>query len=241
LNYSDYSVQGSCCGFGRAGPRTIKARGKKKKMSQIFKLKGKTLVIIDWANVYGWFEKLKWEIDPKKLYKHLTSYRNIVDIRFYFGTEKGNKKSEHFHRKIKKIGYTLISKELKWVPVSLDRTHFKKFINELVKISDGLKVSNSEIAKALQDLPKMPIYRRKCDFDCEIAIDVMKNLDKIDGLILFSGDGDYAVLVNELVKNKKQVIVVFAPGCKGKEYQDFKKGLYLCSVNRLKKYIKISR
>jgi len=24
---------------------------------RIFKLKGKTLVIIDWANVYGWFDK----------------------------------------------------------------------------------------------------------------------------------------------------------------------------------------
>jgi hypothetical protein len=30
-----------------------------------FKLKGKTIVLIDWANVYGWFKKLKWEIDQK--------------------------------------------------------------------------------------------------------------------------------------------------------------------------------
>jgi hypothetical protein len=26
---------------------------------KIFKLRGKTLAIVDWANVYGWFEKLK--------------------------------------------------------------------------------------------------------------------------------------------------------------------------------------
>jgi len=58
------------------------------------KLKGKTLVIIDWANVYGWFKKLKWEIDPKRLYQYLKSYSQIKEIRFYFGVEKGNRKSE---------------------------------------------------------------------------------------------------------------------------------------------------
>lgn len=203
-----------------------------------FKLKGKTIVIIDWANVYGWFEKLKWEIDPKKLYDYLKSYSEIIDIRFYFGVEKGNKKSEEFQKKTRKIGYTLISKELKWVPVSLDKSHFRKFLQELHKISDNLKASNSEIAKQLKVAMKIPIYRRKCDFDCEIAIDVMKNINKIDGLVLFSGDGDYVVVIDELTRRNKQAIVVFARGHKGKEYQDFKKGLYLCSVDRLKTYLK---
>jgi hypothetical protein len=27
-----------------------------------FKLKGKTIVLIDWANVYGWFKKLRKKI-----------------------------------------------------------------------------------------------------------------------------------------------------------------------------------
>jgi hypothetical protein len=59
---------------------------KLKKMSEsVFKLKGKTIVLIDWANVYGWFKKLKWEIDPKRLYDYLKSYPEIIDIRFYFG------------------------------------------------------------------------------------------------------------------------------------------------------------
>ena len=207
-------------------------------MSEVFKLQGKTLVIIDWANVYGWFAKLKWEIDPRKLYRYLKSYRNIVDIRFYFGVEKGNKKSELFQKEIEKIGYSLISKQLKWVPVSLDRSHFKAFLQELNKISDGLEKSNSDIAKQLRLVTEIPIYRRKCDFDCEITIDVMNKIDKIDGLILFSGDGDYAVLANELVRRKKQVIVVFAKGHKGREYQDFKRGLYLCTIDLLKKHLK---
>lgn len=196
------------------------------------------MVIIDWANVYGWFEKLGWEIEPKKFYKYLRSYSQITDIRFYFGIEKGNKKSEEFQRRIKKIGYTLISKELKWVPVSLDRIHFKNFLKELSKITDNLEKGNADFADQLRKAIKTPIYRRKCDFDCEITIDVIKNINEIDGLILFSGDGDYAVVVNELIKRNKRAIVVFAKGHKGKEYQDFKKGLYLCSVEQLKRCLK---
>lgn len=203
-----------------------------------FKLKGKTSVLIDWANVYGWFGKLKWEISLKRLYNYLKKYSQVKDIRFYFGVEKGNKKSEKFQKEIERIGYALISKEVKWVPVSLDKSHFKEFLNKLFKIADGLEKSNSDMAKLLRKLPKIPIYRRKCDFDCEIAIDVIKNIDKFNSFILFSGDGDYAVVVDELIKHGKQAIVVFAPGCKGKEYGDFKRGLYLCSVNKLKLFIK---
>lgn len=206
-------------------------------VEKFFKLKGKTLVIVDWANVYGWSGKLGWEINPQKLYKYLKNYKEIKDIRFYFGVEKGNDKSEDFQKKIKKIGYTLISKELKWVPVSLDRSHFKKFLEELAKISGNLEKSNSSIAKQLNKAIKIPIYRRKCDFDCEIAIDVVKNINSIDSLILFSGDGDYAVLAEEMIKNGKQTIVIFAKGCKGKEYGEFKKGLYLCSVEQLRKFL----
>lgn len=207
------------------------------KDDKFFKLQGKTIVIIDWANVYGWFKRLGFEINPRKLFWYLKSYREIKDIRFYFGVEKGNKKSENFQRRIKNIGYNLISKEVKWVPVSLDRAHFKKFTEALSKITDDLKKSNTEIANQISNAIKTPIFRRKCDFDCEITIDVMKNISKIDGLILFSGDGDYTVLIDELMRNNKQAILVFAPGHKGKEYEDFKKGLFLCSVNRLKRYL----
>lgn len=60
---------------------------------KLFKLKGKTLVIIDWANVYGWSANLKWKVSPQKLYGYLKNYSEVFDIRFYFGVEKGNKKS----------------------------------------------------------------------------------------------------------------------------------------------------
>lgn len=206
---------------------------------KIFKLKGRTLVIVDWANVYGWFKRLKWEIDPKKLYDYLRSYPEIYEIRLYFGIEKDNPKSLILHKNFRKIGYKVISKEVKWIPIDLKASSFKDRsgrIQHLFKNEEGKSVFE-KFQKINQIMKDLRLYRRKCDFDCEITLDVMKNLNEFEGLLLFSGDGDYAILINELVKRKKQAIVVFAPGCKGKEFEDFKKGLYLCSVKKLRKFI----
>jgi uncharacterized LabA/DUF88 family protein len=207
-----------------------------------FKLKGKTIVLIDWANVYGWFKKLKWEIDPKRLYDYLKSYPEIIDIRFYFGLEKGNERSEKFHQEIKNIGYNLVSKEVKWVPAEVKIAPRFKFQNKIYNLFESGKIKPEDYNKfvvSLNDiLNQAGLLRRKCDFDVEITLDVMKRINEIEGVILFSGDGDYFRLVKELIELNKQVILVFASGCKGKEYDEISKGLFQCNVKRLKDFIK---
>jgi uncharacterized LabA/DUF88 family protein len=208
-----------------------------------FKLKGKTLVIVDWANVYGWREKLKWEIDPESLYRYLEEYKEIYDIRFYFGVEKGIKKSETFHKKIKKIGYTVVSKEVKWVPVTIGKEHFRKSIRNLFK-KYGFKEEFFE--EFFEKLKKdKDLKRRKCDFDVEITKDIILNLDKFQSLILFSGDGDYKAIVEYLLDIGKQVVVVHPFGLRGKEYNELLKRKrnrpYFCAVDKwLKFFIKKS-
>jgi uncharacterized LabA/DUF88 family protein len=204
-----------------------------------FRLKGKTLVLIDWANVYGWFKKLKWEIDPKKLYDYLKTYPEIIDIRFYFGLEKGNERSENFHNYIKEIGYSLVWKEVKWVPAEVKISPHLRYKDIVVSLYDHTSLTKGDFEKFKQLLnyPKhLGLLRRKCDFDVEITLDVMKNFDNIDGLILFSGDGDYAPLLKEIIKCNKQAILVFAPGTKGREYENIK-GLFHCNVEKLKEFI----
>jgi len=114
-----------------------------------FRLLNKTLVVIDWANVYGWFKDLGWIIDVQKLFNHLSSYPEVIDKRFYFGVESGNLKSENFKTRIQAIGFNLVSKEVKFVPVSLDKSHFKLLIKELFDVLDGMKTTNSKIATQL--------------------------------------------------------------------------------------------
>lgn len=83
--------------------------------------------------------------------------------------------------------------------------------------------------------------RRKCDFDVEITRDIINKASNFQTLILFSGDGDYATLVRDMIIKGKKVIVVFAPDHKGREYNDLKieiiennlSGLFLCNIKKL--------
>ena len=205
----------------------------------LFKLKGKTLVVIDWANVYGWFEHLKWEIHPQKLYNYLKSYSEIFDIRLYFGIDKENPKSLKLHKIFKKVGYNLQWKEIKWIPVDLKVMHYKDEIGKIRKFfetSEGKRVFE-KLQKIKDVIKNLQIYRRKCDFDVEITLDVLKNIDKIDSVILFSGDGDYASLMKEVIKRRKQAIVVALKGAMGKEYGVIPKGLYICNIKKLKEFV----
>jgi len=81
------------------------------------KLKGKTCVFVDWANVYRWKDHLKKEIDIKKLFRFLKTYKEIKEVRFYFGKDVGVKKSINFLKLVKEIGYILIEKEVKYLRV----------------------------------------------------------------------------------------------------------------------------
>lgn len=275
-----------------------------------FKLNSKTFVVIDWANVYGWFSApnsktcLGWEVDPKKLFTYLKSYPNIADINFYFGVESDKTKSVAFKKEIESIGYTHKSKGVKWVPAILETTaHFKVLVRRLFDVLDNVKNTNSAVSNRLYDLVKKlgevlesgygisatgeptytffddeqvrviyelveeldgnlrklnlditelqislrgPVQRRKCDFDVEISRDVYNNLSTFETLIIFSGDGDYATLAEDLISKNKKVIVIFANGHMGKEYIKLQEKLterkvnymlFLCSANNLKNFI----
>lgn len=169
------------------------------------KLKGKTAVFIDWANVYGWKKSLKRLVDTKKLYKYLKTYKQIKEISFYFGTDR-NERSKKFLKNTKKIGYKVISKPVKYILTA--------------------------------EINRQKIYRRKCDFDMEICTDVHKCFEREFGsFIFFTGDGDFEPLYKLLIKKKKQVIVIYAPGHLGREIYAIKKGLYKRAINTLTKEV----
>ena len=101
---------------------------------------------------------------------------------------------------------------------------------------------NISIEKLQQHLLE-PVKRRKCDFDVELARDVYNLSNNFKTLLLFSGDGDYSALVEDLISKDKKVIVVFAPGHKGEEYfplvEELQKigkssTLFICTVNNIK-------
>lgn len=197
------------------------------------KLRGKTAVFIDWANVYGWTKSLKKEVDPKKLFKNLKSYPQIKEINFYSGVDK-HPKSKEFLRRVKKIGFSVITKEVKYIPVSLDSSHFKNLSQEIKTSLASIKnLQVKNIEKILQILSRK-VLRRKCDFDMEISIDAHKTLGHhFNTFLFFSGDGDFAPLYKLLISLQKQVIVIFAHGHMGKEVYQIKKGVFTKAVDKL--------
>ncbi len=197
-----------------------------------FKLKGKTAVFIDWANVYGWNKHRHKPISPRKLYAYLKSYKEVENILFYYGLDK-HPKSKQFLNKVKHIGFNVITKDVKYIPVSLDSSHFRQLAKEVKDSLTSIKnLDPKDIEKILQILNRK-ILRRKCDFDIEISMDVHNLQDNFDTLIFFSGDGDFAPLINHLAGRQKQVIVVFGQGHLGKEIAKLERKVYLCSAKNI--------
>jgi hypothetical protein len=54
----------------------------------------KTNIYIDWANIFGLQEKLKWHIDLKRVYQLFRSFSTVYKIRRYYGTLCGDSTSE---------------------------------------------------------------------------------------------------------------------------------------------------
>lgn len=177
-----------------------------------FKLKGKTLVLIDWANIFHSQAKNCWIVDTRKLFSLFRQHENIHDIILFYGKDQ-HLKSQSFLHEQSTIGYRIVTKAVKKVPVTVDHEG-----NRLTK----------------------PIMRRKCDFDVEIAKEILLNLDGYQAFIVLSGDGDYAPIFDVLRERCKQAILVFPKGGLGREYLENdqrKRAIFLCSLEGLRPFI----
>lgn len=86
----------------------------------------------------------------------------------------------------------------------------------------------------IAEVEQQKIYRRKCDFDMEVCIDVHKALkERIESFIFFTGDGDYEPLYKMLIALGKQVIVIYTAGHLGREIWDIKRGLFKAQLKNL--------
>ncbi len=164
-------------------------------------------MLIDWANVFNWLRGGGSEIDPKQLYDYLRTYPNIDRICLFAG-EDDHPKSKEFLEECRKIGYEVISKKVKYIPTLVEKSPFW----------DALKEHVPE--KKLSKLRNQPVLRRKCDFDVELSKELLLNLEKYHTYILFSGDGDYATVIEEIMKREKRVFIVSAPRALGKEIRE---------------------
>jgi len=162
---------------------------------------------LDLTNMFHWQDVLGWRFRIKDLMMQLFSYPNIKEIKVYYGkNEKDLKNSEAFHDRIKKTGAILRTKPMKFIPKTIEEGMF--FQRRTLTLFDGsVKSKIRELINELQN-SGIIIKEPKCNFDVEMAMDMMDDLEKMTAVLLFSGDSDLKKpLERSKIKGKKIGIV----------------------------------
>ena len=150
--------------------------------------KNKVRVYIDGANMLYTQKKLGWNIDWKKLADYLKSKWDVAEIKYYTGVKEDDEKMRGFLKYLNHLGIVTVTKNLK-----------------IIKIG-----------------PEHPLYRihhyrelHKSNFDVEMATDVLVELlkgkdnnERIEQIVLGSGDSDFNYLIKTLRDFQVGTIVV---------------------------------
>lgn len=152
-----------------------------------------------------------WRFRIEDVVSQLLRLSNTKEVKVYYGLNKRDKEnSKAFHNRIKKSGAILRTKPMKFIKKDINEALF--FQRRTITLFDG-QIKN-KIYKLIDDLQKAGIIieEPKCNFDVEITIDIMDDVDKVSGIILFSGDSDLAAPMERLkLKGKK----IFIAGVRG--------------------------
>jgi len=156
-------------------------------------------------------------IDWANVYNWKKSFKREVDPRKLYKYLKGYKEIEEIH-----------------FYFGRDRHRKSKtFLRDMRKV--GYKITTKSVKYILvTQIDDQKIYRRKCDFDMEMCIDVHKALAKgVESFIFFTGDGDFEPLYRLLHNKGKQVIVIYASNHVGREILKLEREIFLFNIKKL--------
>ena len=94
----------------------------KKSKKLLLKLKGKTAVYIDAANIFYASKTLKYKIDFEKLFHYFKDKYKVTKVSYYTGFDPENNKQIKFLDKLDNFGYAVIKKPLKKINNKRGRT-----------------------------------------------------------------------------------------------------------------------
>lgn len=193
---------------------------------------------LDLTNMFHWQDVLGWKFRIEDILAQLLSCPNIKEVKVYYGFNgRDPVNSGVFHNRIKKAGAILRTKPMKFLQKDIQQGMF--FQRRTLSLFDaGVK---SKILDLIDELHKkgVAIEEPKCNFDVEMAMDILDDADKMSACLLFSGDSDmYGPLERLKVKGKHVAVV----GVRGKiatelhrvkdKYMDFGK-LYTGKKTRI--------
>lgn len=169
-------------------------------------------VYLDLTNMFHWQDVLGWKFRIEDLIEQLFGYPCIKEIKVYYGLNgKDIKNSEAFHNRIKTTGAILKTKLMKFIPKDINEGLF--FQRRTISLFDGS--IRDKVSGFIEELNKsgMIIEEPKCNFDVEITMDLLDDVEKVTAILLFSGDSDLLGPLERLKVKGKKIGVV---GVRGK-------------------------
>ena len=157
-----------------------------KKFIELFsKKQDRTIVVVDYGNVEKWKHSLGWRVGIKelaKLCKNFSTGKKFLR-RFYYGADYGRSEKS--------------TKLAEWSRLILEKAEM-----------GGFEVIRKRV-KYIYSSDNKYGFEKKCDLDVEMAIDLVKERDNYDTIILFSGDGDLMYAMKYLHEEYKKECYVF--------------------------------
>ena len=151
-------------------------------------------IFIDAANFHYFLQRAGWRIDWRKFRKYFDGIYEEISFFYYEGVPS---KSQFFdlHPDANIPDFAKAKKK---------KLDFFKFLK-----SQSYKVRHKPVGRVYDSTEGT--FKHKCNFDVELTIDAIDNIDDYDVGIICSGDGDFVKLIKYL-KGKKKKAVVLAAG-----------------------------
>lgn len=164
------------------------------------KKRERTIVIVDFGNVEKWKHGLGWPVgirELRALVRHFTYGKKFLR-KFYYGEDYGPSEK------------------------STNLTDWSKHILRTAE-NNGFEIVSKRV-KYIPTVENVHGFQKKCDLDVEMAVDLIRERDNYNTIVLFSGDGDFFAVLKYLNEEyNKEVIVMGARGHIGREIIDAKK------------------
>ena len=179
------------------------------------------IAYLDLTNMFHWQDVLGWKFRIEDAVGQLFTFSNIKEIKVYYGlNERDRKNSEAFHNRIRKTGAALKTKPMKFIIKYINEGLF--FQRRTMTLFDG-PVKN-KIQELIDELQKSGIIIEdpKCNFDVEMAMDMLDDAEKLTAVLLFSGDSDLLEPLERLKVKGKKIGIVGVRGRVASELYDIK-------------------
>ena len=189
---------------------------KRKQYEELLKKETAIIGYIDLANMFHWQEKLGWGFRIEDVISQLFSFPSIKEVKVYYGEDpKDTIKSYILQKRIRKTGAILKTKSVKYIKKTLSNALFFKR-KTFTLFDNGIKSKINGLINSIQKAG-ITIEEPKCNFDVEITMDMLDDMEKISAVLLFSGDSDLVAPLERLRLKGKRIYIAGVRGMTAKE------------------------